>query len=96
MKFCAQWSTVCDHIHELFILNVQIENFWILRRVVPVYTDNILIKVTLVTQAVWSNILVWSWTVHVPREMTLISRANGESLDQPEHSIHPSLQTATL
>ena len=39
----------------------------------------------LVTQAVWLNMLIWSWVVHEPRAMTLIARANGEDSDNPAH-----------
>ena len=47
----------------------------------------------LVTQDVCSGS---NWAIHVPREVTLIARANGEYKDQPAHLIHALLHTATF
>ena len=55
-----------------------------------------LCRVNLVTQSLWSNMLVWSRAVHLPKETIRIARANGEDSDQPVHSIHLALHTATL
>ena len=50
-------------------------NLWIWRTVAPVHIEKESTNVNLVTQAVWSGS---NWAVHVPREKTRITRANGD------------------
>ena len=74
------------------IIGCSNRSLWILRTVAPVHIDNFWIMRNLQSEFGHTGRMVWiELGCTCTREMTLIAHANGEDIDQPAHSKHPSL-----